>query len=81
MFALMKITPPAGEDEAAHWQRCANEARRSAEDSADQIAKKALADIAEAYEHTGEARAGQARRQNMKARGAGRRIAPIKLRS
>jgi hypothetical protein len=56
----MKITPPAGEDEAAHWQRCANEARRSAEESADQIAKKALADIAEAYEQL--ARLAQAKR-------------------
>jgi hypothetical protein len=57
---LMKITPPAGEDEAAHWQRCANEARRSAEVSADQIAKKTLADIAEAYEQL--ARLAQAKR-------------------
>jgi hypothetical protein len=46
----MQIAPPVGEDEAAHWQRCANEARRSAEASADQIAKKTLAEIAEAYE-------------------------------
>jgi hypothetical protein len=46
----MRITPSADEDEAAHWRRCAAEARRSAEASADQITKKTLADIANAYE-------------------------------
>jgi len=46
----MRITPSAGEDEAAHWRRCAAEARRSAAESADQIAQKTLADIANAYE-------------------------------
>jgi hypothetical protein len=46
----MRLTPPAGEDEAAHWRRCAAEARRSAEDSVDQITKQTLVDIAEAYE-------------------------------
>ena len=46
----MRITPPAGEDEAAHWRRCAAEARRSADETVDQISKQALVDIAEAYE-------------------------------
>jgi hypothetical protein len=46
----MRITPSADGDEAAHWRRCAAEARRSAEESADQIAKKILTDIADAYE-------------------------------
>ena len=46
----MRIAPSAGEDEATHWQRCAEEARRSAEESLDQICKQILVDIAEAYE-------------------------------
>ena len=46
----MRITPPDGEDEAAHWRRCAAEARRSAEESIDQITRQTLVDIAEAYE-------------------------------
>jgi hypothetical protein len=47
---LMRIAPAADGDEAAHWRQCATEARRSAEEGADQIAKKTLTDIADAYE-------------------------------
>jgi hypothetical protein len=46
----MRVTPPAGEDEAAHWRRCAKEARHSAQESLDQITKQTLVDIAQAYE-------------------------------
>jgi hypothetical protein len=46
----MRITPPAGEDEAAHWRRCAAEVRRSAHETVDQISKQVLVEIAEAYE-------------------------------
>jgi hypothetical protein len=46
----MRITPPTGANEATHWRRCAEEARRSAEESLDQITKQTLVDIAEAYE-------------------------------
>ena len=46
----MRITPSADGDEAAHWRRCAAEARHSAEESGDQIAKRTLTDIADAYE-------------------------------
>jgi hypothetical protein len=46
----MKIAPPAGEDEAAHWRRCAEEARRGAQESIDRVVSQTLADIAEAYE-------------------------------
>jgi hypothetical protein len=46
----MRITPQAGEDEPAHWRRCAEEARRVSKQTVDPISKKTLAEIADAYE-------------------------------
>ena len=46
----MSITPQAHEDEAAHWRRCAEEARRASKQTVDPISKKTLAEIADAYE-------------------------------
>jgi hypothetical protein len=47
---VMNITPPPNEDERAHWRRCAEDARRTAEQVGDAISKQTLLDIAEAYE-------------------------------
>ena len=47
---IMKITPPPSKDEGAHWRRCAEDARRTAEEVGDPISKRTLLDIAEAYE-------------------------------
>jgi hypothetical protein len=50
MFAPMSLTPQPDEDEPTHWCRCAEDARRNAEQSIDQVTKKILADIADAYD-------------------------------
>ena len=46
----MSLTPQPDEDERTHWRRCAENARRNAEQSIDQVTKKILADIADAYD-------------------------------
>ena len=46
----MRIAPQPDEDEAAHWRRCADEARRAADQIVDPISKETLAEIADAYE-------------------------------
>ena len=46
----MSLTPQSDENEPAHWRRCAIDARRSAEQTIDQVTKKILTDIADAYE-------------------------------
>ena len=46
----MSLTPQPDEDEPTHWRRCAEDARRNAEQSIDQVTKKILADIADAYD-------------------------------
>lgn len=46
----MSLTPQLDEDEPTHWRRCAEDARRNAEQSIDQVSKKILADIADAYD-------------------------------
>jgi hypothetical protein len=46
----MSLTPQPDEDEPTHWRRCAEDARRDAEQSIDQVNKKILADIADAYD-------------------------------
>jgi hypothetical protein len=46
----MSLTPQPDEDEPAHWRWCAQQARRNAEDTIDQVCKKILADIADAYD-------------------------------
>jgi hypothetical protein len=46
----MSLTPQPDEDEPTHWRRCAEDARRNAEQNIDQVSKKILADIADAYD-------------------------------
>lgn len=46
----MSLTPQPDGDEPTHWRRCAKNARRNAEQSIDQVSKKILADIADAYD-------------------------------
>jgi|RhiMethySRZTD1v2_1073278.scaffolds.fasta_scaffold1170421_2 hypothetical protein len=46
----MSLTPQPDEDEPTHWRRRAEDARRNAEQSIDQVTKKILADIADAYD-------------------------------
>jgi hypothetical protein len=46
----MSLTPQPDEDEPTRWRRCAEDARRDAEQSIDQVNKKILADIADAYD-------------------------------
>jgi len=46
----MKISPVPHENEAAHWRRCAEDARRAAEQALDSVSRKTLAEIADAYE-------------------------------
>jgi hypothetical protein len=46
----MSLTPQPDEDEPTHWRRCAEDARRTAEQTIDQVTKKILAEIAEAYQ-------------------------------
>lgn len=46
----MSPTPQSDAKEPAHWRRCAVEARRSAEQTIDEVTKKILTDIADAYE-------------------------------
>jgi hypothetical protein len=46
----MSLTPQPDEDEPTHWRRRAEDARRNAEQSIDQVTKKILADIANAYD-------------------------------
>jgi len=46
----MNITPAPNDDEAGHWRRCADDARRAADEAVDPISKKTLVAIADAYE-------------------------------
>ena len=46
----MSLAPLPDEDEPTHWRRCAEDARRDAEQSIDQGNKKILADIADAFD-------------------------------
>jgi len=46
----MSLTPQPDEDEPTHWRRRAEDARRNAEQSIDQVTKKILANIANAYD-------------------------------
>ena len=46
----MSLTPQPDEDEPTHWRRCAEDARRNAEQAMDQVCKKILADIADAFD-------------------------------
>ena len=48
--SFMSLTPRPNEDEPAHWQGCADEARRMARQSVDPLTRKTLAQIADAYE-------------------------------
>ena len=46
----MSLAPKPDEDDPTHWRRCAKDARRNAEHAIDQVSKKILADIADAYD-------------------------------
>ena len=43
-------TPTSVEQDPAHWRRCADQARRAADQESDPTAKKTLLEIAEAYD-------------------------------
>jgi hypothetical protein len=42
-------TPTSVEQDPAHWRRCADQARRAADQESDSTAKKTLLEIAEEY--------------------------------
>jgi hypothetical protein len=46
----MSLTPQPDEDEPTRWRRRAEDARRNAEQAIDEVSKKILADIADAYD-------------------------------